>query len=163
MTVASAGRLGTNRKLHHGDSWRCFLLEKLKLLSVVHNYHLLTLLIIHSLRTLRCLQIFIHAFRHFPWPGRLGRWPWLFHRHHLVHGHNPHPCIFIYNPQKLLYFSGWSWSQFSIPVRSSLLHECPQNPFLFSITYFLYGWQNLHKQKHFLKTLSTFFVHIIFL
>ena len=50
-----------------------------------------------------CLQIFIHAFRHFPWPGRWGQWPWLFRRPHLVHGHNPHSWNFIYNPQKLLY------------------------------------------------------------
>ena len=86
------------------------------MLSVVQNYYLLALLIIHSLRTSMCLQIFIHAFRHFPWPGLWGRWPWLFCQPHLVQGHNPHPWNFIYNAQKLLYLSGWSWFQFSIPV-----------------------------------------------
>ena len=63
-----------------------------------------------------CLQIFIHAFRHFPGPGQLGQWPWLFRRLHQVNGHFPHPWNFIYNAQKLLYLSGWSWFQFSIPV-----------------------------------------------
>ena len=75
----------------------------------------MALLLIHSLKTLMCLQIFIHAFRHFPWPGRWGQWPWLFCWPHLVHGHNLHPWNLIYNQQKLLYLSGWSWFQFSIP------------------------------------------------
>ena len=46
---------------------------------------------------------------------RWGRWPWLFRQPHQVHGHFPHPWNFIYNPQKLLFFSGWSWFQFFIP------------------------------------------------
>ena len=69
----------------------------------------------HSLRTSIGLQIFIHAFHHFPWPGRWGRWSWLFSWPHQVHGHFPCPRNFIYNPQKLLYLSGRSWFQFSIP------------------------------------------------
>ena len=62
-----------------------------------------------------CLQIFIHAFHHFPWLGQRGRWHWLFRRPHQVHGHSPLPRNFIYNPQKLPYLSGWSWFEFSIP------------------------------------------------
>ena len=85
------------------------------MLSVVHYYYLLALLIIHSLRTLMCLQIFIHAFRHFPWPGPRRRWPWVFRRPHQVHGHFPYTWNYIYILQKLLYLSGWSWFQFSIP------------------------------------------------
>ena len=61
------------------------------------------------------LQIFIHAFHHFPWPGWQGQWHWLFRCPHQLHGHFPHFWNFIYNPQKLLYLSGWSWFQFSIP------------------------------------------------
>ena len=87
------------------------------MLSVVLNYYyLLALLIIHSLRTSMCLQIFIHAFHHFPWPGRRGWWPWLFRRPHQVNSHFPYTWNFIYIPQKLLYLSGWSWFQFSMPA-----------------------------------------------
>ena len=71
-----------------------------------------------------CLQIFIHAFRHFPWPRRRGQWPWLFHRPHQVHGHFPHPWNFIHNPQKLLYLSGWSWRS-GLPTDS---HTSPPPP-----------------------------------
>ena len=45
-----------------------------------------------------------------------GQWPWFFRRPQQVQGHTPHNWNFIYIPQKLLYLSGWSWFQFSIPV-----------------------------------------------
>ena len=44
------------------------------------------------------------------------------------------------------------------PMRSSLLDECPQ-----TTVFFLRLTENIHKQKDFLKTLSTCFVYISFL
>ena len=61
-----------------------------------------------------CLQVFIHAFRHFQWPGGRGQWPCLFRGPHQVQGHFPWPWNFIYNPRNLLYLSERSWFQFSI-------------------------------------------------
>ena len=51
---------------------------------------------------------------------------WLFHRPHQIHGHFPHHWNFVYNLQKLLYLSGWSWFQFSIPARNSA--QAPMSP-----------------------------------
>ena len=85
------------------------------MLSVVHNYYyLFALLLIHSLRTSMCLLIFIHAFRHFRWPGGRGQLSCLFRGPHQVQGHFPWPWNLIYNPQNLLYLSGRSWFQFSM-------------------------------------------------
>ena len=85
------------------------------MLSVVHNYYyLFALLLIHSLRTSICLLIFIHAFRHFRWPGGRGQWSCLFRGPHQLQGHFPQPWNFTNFPWKLIYLSGWSWFQFSI-------------------------------------------------
>ena len=61
-----------------------------------------------------CLQIFIHAFRHFPLPGWRVRWPWHFRRPHLVHGHFKHPWSSMYYLWKWLFLSGCWWWEFSI-------------------------------------------------
>ena len=45
-----------------------------------------------------------------------GQWPWLFRRPQQVQGHILWGWNFINYPQKLLYLSGWSWFQFSIPA-----------------------------------------------
>ena len=73
-------------------------------------------MLIPSLRTSMCLLIFIHAFRHFRWPGGPGQLSCLFRGPHQVQGHFLWPWNFIYNPQNLLYLSGRSWFQFSMRV-----------------------------------------------
>ena len=40
-----------------------------------------------------CLQVFIHAFRHFQWPGGRGQWPCLFRGPHQVQGNFCDPEI----------------------------------------------------------------------
>ena len=88
------------------------------MLFVVHNYYyLLALLLIQSLRTSICVCKYLYMILPLSMTGGgQGRWPWLFRRHHQVHGHFPHPWNYIYYPLKWLYLSGWSWFQFSIMV-----------------------------------------------
>ena len=130
QTVTLAGLLGTNIKLYHGDSW-IITKKKIfarKVLSFVLNYYYLLVLIIHSLRTSMCLQIFIHLSATFQ-----DRWPWVFHPPRQIHGHFPHPWNFIYYPQKLLYLSGWSWFQFSIPAKRQSERRVHDHVSLFTV------------------------------
>ena len=86
---------------------------------VVHNYYLLALLLIHSLRMSICVYKYLYMLSaNFDDRGWRDQWPYLLHRPHQVQpqGHFPCPWNFIYNPQKLLYLS-WSWFQFFIPDR----------------------------------------------
>ena len=62
-----------------------------------------------------CLQVFIHAFHHFQWPGGLTSTS-------KVPCHFPHTWNFIYNMLKLLYLSGWSWFQFPLWAMTKLEH-----------------------------------------
>ena len=83
-----------------------------------------------------CLQVFIHAFRHFQWLGGRGQWPCLFRGPHQVQGHFPWPWNFIYNPRNLLYLSGRSWLEFSIRglmgqwTNSNIRRTVTDRPFL---------------------------------
>ena len=68
-----------------------------------------------------CLQIFIHAFRHFPWLGQRGRCPWPYHLPHQVHGLFRQPWPFIYYPWKFLFLSGCWWYQFYVMASGQYL------------------------------------------
>ena len=95
-----------------------------------------------------CLQIFIHAFRHFRWQGGgWGQWPCLFRQPHQVQGHFLWPWNFIYNLRNLLYLSGRSWFQFSIRVPPSAT-----DPILIIYLFNLKGIAHLEKKNHLLFT-----------
>ena len=83
------------------------------MLSVVHNYYyLLTLLIIHSLRTSICVCKYLYMVS-VTFDDRGGVGPMThFRGPQQVQGHIPWPWNCINNPQKLLYLSGWYWFQF---------------------------------------------------
>ena len=107
-------------------------------------------MLIHSLRTSMCLLIFIHAFRHFRWLGGQGQWSCLFRRPHQVHGHFLQNWNFTNNPWKLLYLSGWSWSQFSIMA-------IPGAPHNFTLSTFTLNFLLSHILPNSLTNLPNFY------
>ena len=119
--------IGANIKLHHGDLWRCFFARITK--SAIGCSWLLFIGTLNNTQfeNSMCLQIFIHAFRNFPWRGGGADDPEfsIYLTWSTATICTPEISYIIRRiQQKLLNLSGWSWLEFSIPASLCFVYLC---------------------------------------